>query len=89
LSFSILSNTIVHTRESRCCIYKMKLSALLAIVFAGSSLAAFGWSSSSEQLPLADDLNVPGKNPLLFCEDPAKDILIIKNVDLDPNPPKA
>ena len=45
------------------------------------------------QHALAEDksLSVPGDNPLNFCEDPteAKHILLIENVDLDPNPPAA
>lgn len=68
----------------------MKLSALLTVVFSASvSAAAIGWGSGNEQLPLADDLSVPGENPLLFCEDPVKNILTIDKVDLDPNPPEA
>merc|ERR1711977_813750 len=41
------------------------------------------------RLALDDPLNVPGENPLVFCEDPAKNILTIDKVDLDPNPPEA
>jgi hypothetical protein len=68
----------------------MKLSALLTLLYSATSLAAFGWSSTSnDQLTLADDYKVPGENPLLFCEDPEKNILVIDNVDLDPNPPEA
>jgi len=32
---------------------------------------------------------VPGENPLEFCEESKDYILDIKNVDLDPNPPEA
>ncbi|MCJ1440299.1 MAG: Phosphatidylglycerol/phosphatidylinositol transfer protein [Stictis urceolatum] len=35
------------------------------------------------------DNNVPGKNPLNFCEDPKDNIVEITSVDLDPNPPEA
>ncbi|USW54703.1 Putative sterol transport protein NPC2 [Septoria linicola] len=35
------------------------------------------------------NLSVPGDNPLEHCKDPKDDILAIKKVDLDPNPPKA
>lgn len=35
-----------------------------------------------------NDLKVPGKNPLEFCKAPHDDdLVIIKNVDLTPNPP--
>jgi len=36
-----------------------------------------------------DPLKVPGENPLSFCSDASKDLLIIEKVDLDPNPPEA
>ena len=68
----------------------MKLSAILTFVLSASaSAAAFGWTSSNEQVPLVDDLKVPGANPLTYCEDPSKNLLVIDKVDLDPNPPKA
>jgi hypothetical protein len=68
----------------------MKLSALVTIISAAQALAAFGWSgNSNEQVSLAEEFNVPGENPLLFCEDPKKNILVIEKVDLDPNPPEA
>jgi len=71
----------------------MKLATLLLSVFYFNLAAAratwFG-TSNDDQLRLADDsLNVPGENPLSFCEDPTGNILEIKNVDLDPNPPVA
>lgn len=36
-----------------------------------------------------EDLRVPGKNPLTYCDDPKDYILDIDHVDLDPNPPQA
>lgn len=39
--------------------------------------------------PTTQDLKVPGKNPLTFCEAPDNYILNLDNVDLDPNPPQA
>lgn len=40
---------------------------------------------------LDDSYEVPGDNPLLFCQDPSAEnyILTIDSVDLDPNPPAA
>ncbi|MCJ1300029.1 Phosphatidylglycerol/phosphatidylinositol transfer protein [Hypocenomyce scalaris] len=35
------------------------------------------------------DLNVPGANPMIFCQDPTDDILTIQHVNLSPNPPTA
>jgi hypothetical protein len=47
-----------------------------------------------EQSPLHQNaiplpLEVPGKNPLVFCSAPESYILKIAYVDLDPNPPEA
>ncbi|KIW06117.1 uncharacterized protein PV09_03284 [Verruconis gallopava] len=69
----------------------MKLSVLLStIAYVTAASAALGWSSSNgDQIRLSEDLQVPGSNPLLFCEDPTDNILTIDNVDLDPNPPEA
>ena len=72
----------------------MRFATLLAAFTFSTSISAaalWGGSSSNEQLRLAldDPLNVPGENPLVFCEDPAKNILTIDKVDLDPNPPEA
>jgi hypothetical protein len=68
----------------------MKLSSLLTVLFSTSiSAAAFGWNSGNDQVHLKEEFTVPGANPLLFCEDPANNILTIDKVDLDPNPPLA
>jgi len=67
----------------------MKLTALLIAICSSTALASPFWSSSNDQVHLAEDLSVPGENPLLFCEEPADFILTIDNVDLDPNPPTA
>lgn len=58
-------------------------SALLATASAGS---LFG---SSEAVTFDDSLSVPGDNPLQHCANPKDDILTIKSVDLNPNPPQA
>ena len=39
------------------------------------------------QTRLADDLSVPGKNPLHYCQSPKDHILAIDHVNLSPNPP--
>ena len=63
----------------------MQLLNLLP-AFLLSSLAL----ASSSQVTLQDaDLDVPGSNPLKYCEDPSDYLLELDSVDLDPNPPKA
>ncbi|KAF2835276.1 Phosphatidylglycerol/phosphatidylinositol transfer protein [Patellaria atrata CBS 101060] len=47
------------------------------------------WFTDSQAVIQDDSLKVPGENPLYFCSKPDDDILQIKKVDLDPNPPKA
>ncbi|OCK81889.1 hypothetical protein K432DRAFT_424571 [Lepidopterella palustris CBS 459.81] len=68
----------------------MKLSALFLSVVITTSVSATpaSWFNQG-QLAIQDEFKVPGDNPLYFCSDPSDDILIIDNVDLDPNPPKA
>lgn len=60
-------------------------SALLATHVSARST----FFSSSDAAPLDADLSVPGDNPLEHCSDPKDDILALKKVDLDPNPPRA
>ncbi len=49
-----------------------------------SSLPFFG----NTQVVIGTDVEVPGENPLVYCQDSqAGDILAIENVDLEPNPP--
>ncbi|KAH7030856.1 ML domain-containing protein [Microdochium trichocladiopsis] len=53
-----------------------------------------GWLSnklsSSSNVGASDALDVPGDNPLQFCDaDRSQDTVIIDNVDLAPNPPQA
>lgn len=54
-----------------------------------SLVAADVFSGLGDQRTLDDALDVPGDNPLHYCEDPKNDILKIEKVDLDPNPPEA
>lgn len=64
----------------------------VATAFLASSVAARSslFGSSPAVAPNVDgSLSVPGENPLQHCQDPKGDILTLKSVDLDPNPPKA
>lgn len=68
----------------------MKFSAVIAsTLLAGSASARSTIFSTSPAITFDDSLSVPGKNPLQHCADPKDDILTLKSVDLDPNPPKA
>lgn len=57
---------------------------LLSSCVASNALSFFG---SSQDVLEDDDLNVPGDNPLKFCEKENSYTLAIEKVDLDPNPP--
>lgn len=67
----------------------MKLFTLLASTLLASAVTARSsiFGSSIEVAPYDDALKVPGENPLQHCQDPEDDILDLKSVDLDPNPP--
>ena len=67
----------------------MKLTTYLLSL--SLSFAAADLFGNFGQRVLNDDksLAVPGENPLVFCEDPKDDILIVEKVDLSPNPPEA
>jgi len=56
---------------------------LLSSFAASKSLSLFG----GDQRLLEDDLDVPGDNPLEFCQQDDTYILTINKVDLTPNPP--
>ena len=60
------------------------LASLLLSSFAASTSLPF---SGSQQVVLSGD-DVPGENPLKYCQDTKGYSLDIKYVDLDPNPPK-
>jgi hypothetical protein len=68
----------------------MKLAT--ALVALGATHAAAGVFGSNQQ-PLGGitpkENEVPGENPLEFCEDPKDYLLDITKVDLEPNPPLA
>ena len=55
------------------------------LLASAKSLSLFG----SSPTPLDAKLDVPGDNPLQFCQNISDYILLIQNVDLAPNPPKS
>lgn len=63
----------------------MKL-AICILSFALSSRATpllFGGQET-----ILDDLKVPGENPLYYCPgSPSDDLVVVKHVNLTPNPP--
>jgi len=70
----------------------MKLVAALSSLYVVTALAnPLSLLGSGSQVHLQDDesLKVPGSNPLYFCSSPEKNLVQIKSVDLDPNPPSA
>ncbi|KAL2120424.1 hypothetical protein VTJ04DRAFT_4451 [Mycothermus thermophilus] len=68
----------------------MRLSALLLALAAGVDASNIYRSRSDQTLVKRADLDVPGQNPLQFCEaDRARDIITIEEVILTPNPPEA
>lgn len=70
----------------------MKLTTTLIHFLFITLVASRSFSLFGDQSPLNpedNDLKVPGKNPLTFCQDPKDDILAIEYVDLTPNPPEA
>jgi hypothetical protein len=77
-----------HTRcYSACSFPAMHLSTLLlAAVSAVAVSATPSWVPG--QVAIQEDFKVPGDNPLYFCSDPKDNIVEIKKVDLNPNPPQ-
>lgn len=59
------------------------LPLLLPALAASKSLSV----GKQEALIVDGSLDVPGANPLVFCQDPSDDILAIQHVNLAPNPP--
>lgn len=64
----------------------MKLLTIASALLATASASSFFGGSETT---FDDSLSVPGKNPLNHCANPQDDILELKSVDLNPNPPKA
>lgn len=68
----------------------MKFLSIAAPVLLATSVSARStFFGSSDVAPQDESYSVPGDNPLKHCADPEDDILAVKKVDLDPNPPKA
>ncbi|KAM7195674.1 ML domain containing protein [Naviculisporaceae sp. PSN 640] len=69
----------------------MRFSAPLIALLATSANALSIYRGDEQSTITGDDpLDVPGENPLKFCEaDRAKDHIIIDSVILTPNPPEA
>jgi hypothetical protein len=66
--------------------YNMKLLTIASAILATASASSlFG----GLEVTFDDSLSVPGNNPLNHCDNPKDDILDLKSVDLNPNPPKA
>jgi len=69
---------------------KMKFFSVITGALLASSAAALSIGTTKNvQSALADDLSVPGDNPLNYCAKPEDNILEIETVDLSPNPPTA
>jgi len=69
----------------------MRFSVVVAAAAALLTPAtAFSISRPGQAPMLADAPKVPGDSPLEFCPKAHEaDIVIVENVDIDPNPPKA
>jgi hypothetical protein len=68
----------------------MRFFSGLFTLFVATAYAGFGINrGGKDQVHLTEEYKVPGDNPLFFCSDPKDDILVVKKVDLDPNPPQA
>ena len=68
----------------------MKLSTALIALAAASANARNVFRPDGQSLVKRDELDVPGQNPLKFCEaDRSNDRIIIEEVILTPNPPLA
>jgi hypothetical protein len=68
----------------------MRLSRALVVLAATSANALNVFRGNGQSVIAGDELDVPGQNPLKFCEaDRKDDIITIENVVLTPNPPEA
>ncbi|EME38243.1 hypothetical protein DOTSEDRAFT_75719 [Dothistroma septosporum NZE10] len=64
--------------------------AVPALLATSATARTTGLFSTADVTPRDDTkFSVPGDNPLEHCADPKDDVLAIKSVDLDPNPPLA
>jgi len=72
----------------------MKFSSVLSVftvaVASSSALSVDLGYRLNGQAPLVTlDTPIPGDSPVVLCSDPAKDLVTIDKVDIDPNPPVA
>lgn len=58
------------------------------LISATSFPSAFDPSQASLRAEPDEKLQIPGDNPLEFCQDPSHYLVEIENVDLTPNPPR-
>jgi hypothetical protein len=65
-------------------LYTLTIAALISLISCSPHL-----QSPLRQNALLEPLDVPGKNPLVFCSSPESYILKIEYVDMIPNPPEA
>jgi hypothetical protein len=67
----------------------MKLSAVI-LALAASANARNVFRRDGQSLFKRDELDIPGQNPLKYCDaDRGGDIIAIEEVILTPNPPEA
>lgn len=68
----------------------MRLSSFLVALAASASARALVIPPEDQVAVTFGDLDVPGKNPLEFCDaDRSADVISIEEVILTPNPPEA
>jgi hypothetical protein len=61
---------------------------VLAFSLATIATASITWSSSNQQVLAPVKVKLPGDSPIYYCYESQKaDILQLKYIDLDPNPP--
>lgn len=69
----------------------LSASALLLtvpLISAASFPSVFDPSQATLRDKPDEKLQIPGNNPLEFCQDPSNYLVEIDNVDLTPNPPQ-
>jgi len=68
----------------------MRLSAAVLTLLAASTNGLGLWGSDDQSIILDDELDIPGKSPLKYCDASRDDdILVIEKINLSPNPPEA
>lgn len=68
----------------------MRFNVACVAALAGVASALPSWFDNQDVMAFDDDKNVPGANPLTYCDaNHPNDIVKITKVDLSPNPPEA